>query len=303
MITREYLKERGVSDKIINEFNIDISNGMMKIPYDKGSVYRTATHEPIKLTRGSKGALLGSSINSNNIVICEGIFDMLSLQSLGIPSFTNTTGVMATLKVLIPELKTSLKDKNIYILFDYDTAGFKALKKVWQFTKDYPQVRFCYFEKEDGLQIKGDVNDYIMQGSDIKKILNRNHTWQEMEGVTLMDIEFTLDTPTEIHYKPIPKSYNTDMANQLSQAKAVPFTNIATFKNKKTICPWHNDTNATLYLYHETNTVFCPVCDESHDTIDYIQSSSDYAQKTFKEALHYLAPPPTITINRTTFGK
>jgi len=58
-----------------------------------------------------------------------------------------------------------------------------------------------------------------------------------MEGITLMDIEFTIDTPTEIHYKPIPKSYNTDMANQLSQAKAVPFTNIATFKNKKTICP------------------------------------------------------------------
>ena len=141
------------------------------------------------------------------------------------------------------------------------------------------------------------MKDHIQAGKDIKAILNRHHTWEELKGKTIHDVEFELDTPVETMHSFTPKSYNSDMIDQLERAKAVPFTDLVKFnRENNAICPYHNDTHASLHYYPKTNTVYCWACGKSADTIDYIQKTTG---KTFKEALEYLAPAPKITVNGT----
>jgi len=60
----------------------------------------------------------------------------------------------------------------------------------------------------------------------------------------------------------------------IALAKKVPFDKLLKLEifgaRKRCLCPFHNETNPSFYVYPDTNRGYCHACDKSVDTIQYI---------------------------------
>ena len=80
---------------------------------------------------------------------------------------------------------------------------------------------------------------------------------------------------------------NLEFTVKKERAKSIPIRSLITteIKLNKTICPFHNDTNASLHIYDNTNSYYCFVCGVGGDVIDFIKRLNGC---TFVEAINYL---------------
>jgi hypothetical protein len=65
------------------------------------------------------------------------------------------------------------------------------------------------------------------------------------------------------------KSKNTITPDMIERARVYPFTELIEFRNKQTLCPFHNDKTPSMYLYKD-NRVYCFGCNRGWDTIGFI---------------------------------
>jgi len=74
---------------------------------------------------------------------------------------------------------------------------------------------------------------------------------------------------------------------KIARAKQIPIVSLITtpIQQNKTICPFHEDSNASLHVYEETNSYWCYTCNVGGDTIDYIQRLN---KCDFIQAINYL---------------
>lgn len=87
--------------------------------------------------------------------------------------------------------------------------------------------------------------------------------------------------------KYIRSSKNKELDEKKRMAKQVPIKSLVKteIRQNKAICPFHEDSNASMHVYEETNSYYCFTCDAGGDVIDYVQRLNGC---TFVEAVNLL---------------
>jgi hypothetical protein len=107
------------------------------------------------------------------------------------------------------------------------------------------------------------------------------------ENIYYMALEMATNGDDKL-LKYIKDKNNLDFNEKKRRAKEVPITSLITteIRQNKTICPFHEDNNASLHVYENTNSYYCYTCHVGGDTIDFIQRLNGC---TFPEAVNYLS--------------
>lgn len=132
---REYFYNRGLSDETIDRFQLGYYNGWNTVPFFVDGTFRNfqmRRDKPSKATskfyKGVDPLLYNSDILKlvDKVFIVEGPIDALALMQNGIPAIsTDMSGNM------LPEWYVKfVNQKEIYIVYDYDSAGLSESKRV-----------------------------------------------------------------------------------------------------------------------------------------------------------------------------
>jgi DNA primase len=183
----EYLiRERYISyfciKKFLIGFDTDTKRYSIPIKNINGKFVNIKLHnskmEPKSLSwrkgYGTARLFPSGAIIKRNIVICEGEFDCLLLQSIGINAITNTAGA----RTWYIEWNKYFKDKNVTIIYDSDIAGIEGAGNVARCIGSVAEnVSIIRFPKEIiNNRKKLDVTDYVKLGGDIKKLIG----WEQI---------------------------------------------------------------------------------------------------------------------------
>lgn len=106
-----------------------------------------------------------SAMLHRKLVITEGEFDTLVLQSNGYHSITSTAGAGS-----FPDRWYALfREKEVKILLDGDNAGFEGATRIWKGLQGYAkEVQILTYPK---LEFGKDVTDYVVAGNNIKQLI------------------------------------------------------------------------------------------------------------------------------------
>ena len=134
----QYLKEkRGISEQIIDEFNLGFDSSRIWIPVknDDGVYVNVRKYRP----KADYGKVIGYATGYNqcrlypnkatiedDVYILEGEMDVLAARSLGLPAYTQTAGALTW----DSSFNYYFKDKNVYIVYDNDEQGREGAKVV-----------------------------------------------------------------------------------------------------------------------------------------------------------------------------
>jgi hypothetical protein len=187
---RKYLKEkRLLSDEIISRFKIGWDGKAITIPiYNKENKfiffkYRKDTEDTGEgpkywYDEGSSAELYGWENLTHPkpfLIVCEGEFDRLILESRGIPAITSTGGAGTFKDEWISYLK---EISNLYVCFDRDDAGLRNAQKL---VEKLPNAKFISLS---GLpEGKKDITDFFIVGhqiEDFNKLLKEAKTLDEL---------------------------------------------------------------------------------------------------------------------------
>ena len=102
-----------------------------------------------------------ASSTSEPLAICEGIMDTLSAIELGYVAI----GLMGVTGNLIPDQLLQLRDRQVHILLDWDSAGNQKAKNLQQMMNNYGIVSTRIFKPT--MQGK-DLNDYLIETKEIQ---------------------------------------------------------------------------------------------------------------------------------------
>src|SRR2546427_480210 len=167
---REYLQQaRGISPEVIDLHLLGWNGSRIAIPiFDRASQFaffklakgpNDQTASPKMLaTPGAHAELYDWQrvlAKPEQIIICEGEFDRLALESRGFAAVTSTGGALT----FRPEWAEALREiPTIYICFDNDAAGRAGAERV---ARLIPQARLVRLPDEVGEG--GDVTDYFVR--------------------------------------------------------------------------------------------------------------------------------------------
>jgi 5S rRNA maturation endonuclease (ribonuclease M5) len=111
---------------------------------------------------GSNATIFGWDMlegNKDSIVICEGEFDSMLLNTRGIPAITSTAGAMTFKEEWIEQLKNL---KKIYLCFDKDDAGEKGMQRLAPLLeRALPQAAIFKITLPERMTEGKDVTDYF----------------------------------------------------------------------------------------------------------------------------------------------
>lgn len=160
---RLWLNQRGISDIIIDKYEITFADGRIVIPVHDSNgniIFRKHRRNPesdegpkYKYDFGSNSALYGrEDAGESYAVICEGEFDCLALRSRDIPAYSSTGG-SGTFEKSWAE---RFANKDVYICYDNDDAGIKGAFKVQGII---PHAKIIWLPSEVGEH--GDITDFF----------------------------------------------------------------------------------------------------------------------------------------------
>jgi 5S rRNA maturation endonuclease (ribonuclease M5) len=176
---RKYLNDRGVSDDVISAKKIGFGNfygqNWITIPITKGDDLEPSffylrkdpnnksekTPKNLSFPKGKGEVVLYGDYASegDNLVICEGIIDCLSLLSLGIKALASTGGCMTFKEDWVEE--KLVKTNGIYVAYDRDEAGEKGAERVLKMLRNAKIKSLYKVTLPEEVGEKGDVNDYL----------------------------------------------------------------------------------------------------------------------------------------------
>jgi DNA primase len=276
---RRYLKGRGISDAVIDRDLIGWNGHRITIPildrhgdvvtfrYGKNPV-ETAETPKMLSELGSAPQLYGAERLRKPlqyVVICEGEYDRLVLESNDIPAVTSTAGASCFLADWVPLLANV---KRIFVCFDRDKAGEAGAESVRSLLPQAIIVRLPS-EVHEG----GDVTDYFTK-------LGRSRVDFHL---LLADAAAAAETPHEMRPpQPPPKrAASPAMRRRLDAARRdVPLASmLANYLELRTSggrivarCPFHEDRNASFTIYPATNTYYCFGCGAQGDAVTFLMN-------------------------------
>lgn len=317
---RKWLNNRGISNEIIEKAEVDYDGNRIVFPVidtDGNCQFRKFRRDPrnkngakYMYESGASATLYNAFLNkaSKEITICEGETDTLSLQSNGFPAVSSTGGA-GTFK---EEWAYFFRDKDTYILYDYDEAGIKGALGV---QKILPEAKIAWLPKTN------DANEYLLEyGSEaLREVLKRAKSYPvnlKTEKEYKQAAELMIEERRELDEEALPaiarvehthifQDYYLEQAKRIKKknglkaipskkgkldveaAREVPIENFMEFNPAgKAHCLWHSDDHPSLHYYEKDNKVHCfSGCDKQFDVIDVVQKKYN---KDFKDAVRFI---------------
>jgi DNA primase len=189
------------------------------------------------------------------IVICEGEFDRLVLESRQIAAVTSTAG-SATFHAAWAQEFTGIRD--VYAVFDNDVAGQAGAERVATLI---PQARIAHLPKEVGQS--GDVSDYFLR-------LGKNR--EEFLALLVEAKPFPVATenpPVIVWHRGRERIDALKARVPLSELAPRYIELQASGRNWVAHCPFHDDQHPSFVLYSESQRYFCFACRAGGDVITF----------------------------------
>jgi DNA primase len=289
---RDYLRQqRGISDAVIDLRLLGWNGSRITIPIvDQGGSFaffklakdpEDNTDSPKMLTSpGGHAELYGWErilANSERIIICEGEFDRLVLESRGLAAVTSTGGA-GTFR---PEWAEAFREiPHVYVCFDNDDAGRAGAERV---ARLIPNTKIVRLPEEVGEG--GDATDYFVRlgksREEFEQLLEAAQSLPGSEQETPLSSEpYRVVSAMDEEVDTLKSS--VDIEELI--ARYVPLRRTA---QKYSIgrCPFHEDRNPSFVVYPQTQTFHCFGCREHGDVISFLMRIE---RLTFPEALRVL---------------
>lgn len=322
---KEWLRQRGITDEAQEKYKLDFNganaivipirdqnNKILFFKFRKDPSLTSNDVPKYWYEKGHKVALYNESILADvkHVIICEGEFDCIVLNSLGFPAVTSTGGAGTFPDSWVEKFA----GKQVYICMDTDDAGRKAAVRLLFM---FPGSKLIALPKT----IK-DVTDYFVMVHFNKttfiELMQDATEWPELQ--TTGDTDLIAKNTAALRAKNIPDRlyWVKDLAipemekarqviakierpepftgkNTLIQwAKDIPLENffgpnaLKRIGGKlRAICPFHGEKTGSFFIYPKDNSWYCYGCSQGGDTIDFImkRDSCDFneALKTLKK--------------------
>lgn len=287
---REYLRwQRGLPDTTIDRYLLGWNGSRISIPiFDRQgelAFFKLARNpedqsgSPKMLaTPGARAELYGWEqilAKPERIIICEGEFDRLVLESRGFPAVTSTGGA-ATFRAEWAEGFREIP--SVYICFDNDSAGREGAERV---ARLIPHARIVRLPEEVGEG--GDVTDFFVR-------LSRSR--EEFERL-LEAAQPPLEPAAEKPRAAI-RGHRNDSDSEVERLKAsvaiedlvarhVPLRRSRGYLVGR--CPFHEDRTPSFVVYPRTQSFYCFGCRERGDVLSFLMRAEHLS---FPEALNVL---------------
>lgn len=281
---RDYLRNgRGLSNEVIDSHLLGWNGERITIPiFDREGklTFFKLAKDPedhrngpkMLASRGSHAELYGWEHlppKSDEIIICEGEFDRLVLESRGFPAVTSTGGAITFLPAWGDALRVF---PHVYVCFDRDEAGREGAIRVLRLI-DHARV----VELPEAVGNGGDVTDYFIRlGSKREDFVALLHAARRPE----------LPMPEA----PAPRQFRPENDEVAALKQLVPIaTVIGGSVQLRQIgerlvgrCPFHQDVSPSFVVFTRTQTFHCFGCGAHGDAITFLRQ---YEDLSFLEAL------------------
>jgi DNA primase len=289
---REYLRlQRGITDAVIDLHLLGWNGTRITIPvFDRDgnfAFYKLAKDPETKSDSPKMLATPGAHAEiyswervltrPEQLIICEGEFDRLVLESQGFAAITSTGGALT----FRPEWDEDFREiPDVYICYDYDAAGRKGADRV---ARLIPRAKVIQLPEEVGEG--GDVTDFFVRlgksREEFEKLLEAAQPLPEQERVVPPSVEAcrvvgpiddevdrlkSLVAIEELigHYIPLRRTGQNYLIGR---------------------CPFHQDRNPSFVVYPQTQSFYCFGCREHGDVLSFLMRQE---RLTFPEALRVL---------------
>jgi DNA primase len=288
---REYLEHaRGISREVVELHLLGWNGSRITIPiFDSAGEFaffklakgpNDHTDSPKMLaTPGARAELYGWEhvmSRPEQIIICEGEFDRLVLESQGFAAVTSTGGALT----FRPEWAESFREiPTIYMCFDNDAAGRAGADRG---ARLIPYARLVRLPEEVG--DSGDVTDFFIR-------LGRSR--EDFVGL----LEAAQRLPEKQRTKepvPVRSQAHTSANDEVDRLKSsIAIENLiaryvelyTSGQNYRARCPFHEDRNPSFVVYPQTQSFYCFGCREHGDVLTFLMRQE---RLTFPEALQVL---------------
>lgn len=255
---RVWLNNRGISHEIIEKNRIGFDGKYISIPVmDKdGAIlfykYRRSPalgqeYPKYKYEKNAHVALYGiRNLSSDKIIICEGEFDQMILESKGFHAVTSTGGAGTFKEEWIP----LFAGKEVFVCLDNDEAGRRGIERICRMM---PRTKNIPLPAEVGE--KGDITDYFVK---------LNKTAEDFSKLMAYAFVPVFETKKE----PAPKKKKVVSGDKLTRAKAFPIGNLIKVNSQGFArCLFHQEKTGSLKIYKD-NKFKCFGCGKFGDVID-----------------------------------
>jgi DNA primase len=291
---QRYLNERGIHDEMIDKHLLGWNGERITIPITdrKGEVAffklakdpTDATASPKMLcTPGARAELYGWEevlAHPEQIIICEGEFDRLVLESQGFAAVTSTAGAL-TFRWEWTAYFAAIP--TVYVCFDHDKAGRYGAVRVGRMIPRSQLVRL-----PDDVGDSGDITDFFVHlgksSDDFRRLLDAAEP-------------LAPEAPAAPHAQPANHTSpagdpaiqelksRIDISNLVSRYVALTSRG----ERKVARCPFHEDRNPSLVLYPESGTFFCFGCRAHGDVITFLMRIEGLSFRQAVDALRHFS--------------
>jgi DNA primase len=289
---RHYLNARGISDMVIDFYLLGWNGWRITIPIfncDGDLMFFKLAKDPddqlpgpkMMASPGSYAELYGWGqvlSQPSRLVICEGEFDRLVLESNGFQAVTSTGGA-GTFREEWAEAFKNISE--VYVCFDRDEAGQAGAQRVGQII---PHAKLVVLPEEVGEG--GDVTDFFSRlsntGDDFALLLEQARPADPVPERLNRPGFFQPARPDTPFYQRIEHLKRTvpieKVVAQYVKLRQSGYTYTG-------LCPFHKDHNPSLVVYPAGGTFHCFGCRSRGDVISFLMQAE---QLTFSQALDSL---------------
>jgi len=286
----KYLNSRGIPDDLIHKHLLGWDGQRITIPIPdregRFAFFKLAkdpedrSDSPKMLsTRGAHVELYDWErvlAKSEQIIICEGEFDRLVLESQGFAAVTSTAGA-ATFR---PEWAAVFQEiPNVFVCFDNDATGRMGADRV---ARLIPHVRLVRLPEEVGEG--GDVTDFFVRLGE-----SREEFLGLLEAAEPVPQKDPVSPPDRETYR-IVSTLDEEVERLKSLigigdiiSRYIPLRRSG--KNLVARCPFHDDRNPSFVVYPESQSFYCFGCHAAGDVLSFLMKVE---QMNFPEALRVL---------------
>ncbi len=273
---RAYLKlERGLSDAVIEKYQLGWDGQRITIPIANRSGHvaffklakapeDTSGGPKMLASFGGHAELYGwdrVQESPERIVIAEGEFDRLALESRGFAAVTSTAGALTFRREWADALRFI---GEVYICFDRDAAGVAGARRVASFLSGAKIVRL-----PDEVGHAGDVTDFFVRlgrtEDDFRRLLDEARSCAEAEQAE------ALIASGQRHAPFVPSDIAQLKASvRIEDWAGFYLTLVVQGQNYVARCPFHDDRTPSFVVFPATRTFHCFGCRAHGDVFTFL---------------------------------
>jgi DNA primase len=287
---RQYLNGRGIPDDLIDRHLLGWNGQRITIPIfdrDGNLAFLKLARDPedtpsapkMVATPGAHAELYGWEhlcTQPDQIIICEGEFDRLVLESHGFKAVTSTGGAGVFRQEWAKEFQAI---PVVYICYDNDQAGREGASRVGRMI---PHAKLVELSADVGES--GDVTDFFVRLGQ-----EREDFWQLLQRAQPAPPEEKPEPTRPANFAA--RAAAEDEVRRLKSLVAIDQVigrSVPLYRSGQTYtgrCPFHDDRQPSFVVYPQTQSFYCFGCRAHGDLITFIMRTENL---TFPEALDVL---------------